>query len=87
VPLCIRVEHLFLGTKADNNADRAAKGRNRDQWGEKSSNTILTQDTIDWAHVYANQLGWTGMFIAECLGISKSTVYRVLNEEVWRYSR
>src|SRR6266478_3024747 len=26
-PLCIRPEHLFLGTIADNAADRAAKGR------------------------------------------------------------
>ena len=26
-PLCVNVEHLFLGTRVDNNADRDAKGR------------------------------------------------------------
>lgn len=28
-PLCVRPDHLFLGTAGDNNADRAAKGRSR----------------------------------------------------------
>jgi len=31
-PPCVRIDHLFLGTLADNNADRAAKGRNNNQW-------------------------------------------------------
>lgn len=26
-PICINVEHLFLGTRADNNADKVAKNR------------------------------------------------------------
>src|SRR5690606_31917794 len=28
-PACCNVDHLFLGTKADNNADMRAKGRSR----------------------------------------------------------
>lgn len=30
-PPCVRPNHLFLGTKADNNQDMASKGRNRGQ--------------------------------------------------------
>lgn len=31
VPLCVRPDHLFLGTAGDNNRDAAAKGRARNQ--------------------------------------------------------
>ncbi len=29
---CVNVEHLFLGTLADNNKDKARKGRSRNQY-------------------------------------------------------
>lgn len=29
---CLRPEHLFLGSKADNAADMKAKGRHKNQW-------------------------------------------------------
>lgn len=35
VPACIKVEHLFLGTIADNNADRDSKGRRYVMRGEQ----------------------------------------------------
>jgi HNH endonuclease len=32
-PPCFRYDHLFLGTHADNVADKVAKGRGRNGWG------------------------------------------------------
>ncbi len=31
-PSCVRADHLFLGTMADNDADKATKGRDRAPW-------------------------------------------------------
>jgi hypothetical protein len=35
---CVNVDHLFLGTAADNNKDKAQKGRSRNQYTGRLSN-------------------------------------------------
>lgn len=37
-PACVRPDHLFLGTAADNARDRDSKGRWRDHWKNKPMN-------------------------------------------------
>lgn len=34
-PCCVNPDHLFLGTRGDNNTDRKRKGRNSDRRGER----------------------------------------------------
>jgi hypothetical protein len=58
-PSCVRPAHLFLGNAKINAEDRAAKGRNRDQNGEKNSSHKLTRETVDWMRVCYALLGWT----------------------------
>jgi len=43
-PPCVNLDHLSLGTRADNNADMAAKGRS--PRGENHVHSILTEDNV-----------------------------------------
>lgn len=39
-PMCVRPDHLFLGTKGDNNADKTAKGRARGAVGDRNPSRL-----------------------------------------------
>ena len=45
-PPCCNVDHLFLGTAADNNHDRARKGRTVVQSGERHKDAKLTTEQV-----------------------------------------
>lgn len=45
-PSCVRPEHLFLGTRADNNKDKKSKGREARLGGERNGNAKLTPDQV-----------------------------------------
>lgn len=46
-PKCVRPDHLFLGTNADNMADMKAKGRANWREGEDHGNAKITQADAD----------------------------------------
>ena len=55
-PACIRIDHLFLGSHADNMADRNAKGRQARQPGESNGRARLTNKQVAEIHTaYTNQ--------------------------------
>ena len=45
-PSCINIKHLFLGTRAENNKDRAFKKRSADVSGEKHPASKLTEPQV-----------------------------------------
>lgn len=96
-PPCVNVDHSFLGTIADNNRDRAAKGRSAhfpyraqiDQAGEQNGNAKLTDAQvadIRAALVGARQRDGTQAELAEQYGVSRALITLIKQERLrpWR---
>ena len=93
-PACVNPAHLFLGTKAVNNADTIAKGRYNhsrlkgDQSnyprGEKHPNARLTAEDIIGIRS-ARAGGESFGSISRRTGLSVGYVFRVVNRKVWEH--
>ena len=81
--ICVRPSHLFLGTLADNNRDRALKGRNADVRGEKHPMCKLTKSEVELIKK-AYSLG--GIFQKELafrFGVSRQQIGRIITGLRW----
>lgn len=74
-PPCRNIAHLSIGTRADNNKDRTAKGRSADMRGERSTSAALSQTDVDV--IRGALLGaphGTARQLARRYGVSDSTI-------------
>lgn len=87
-PPCCNPAHLFLGTVADNNADKAAKGRQARAGHEKYTDLVegvrrLTNEEIRQARE-DHAAGASCRSIARRLGVAHTTVSRLINGTHWK---
>ena len=78
-PPCVRPDHLYLGTKADNSrfmveCDRQAKG-------EKHPQAKLTEDEI----LEIRGISASAVEIALIFSICKRYVYKIKQQERWKH--
>lgn len=81
-PPCVRPAHLFLGTRADNNADRNAK--RRQAHGVKNAHAKLTDETARAAYD-AVRAGEPIGRVASRFGINGSGLYRLVTGHTWKH--
>lgn len=83
-PACCNPRHLFLGTAADNNADKHLKGRARagDHKGAKNGNAKLTEGMARQA-IEMIKAGKTNVAIGRELGITHSLISRIRVGRSW----
>jgi hypothetical protein len=81
-PACVNPNHLFLGTRRDNNADMCAKGRFRGYWpsGEKHGNARLSLEQVT-AILADKRLQKT---IAVSYGMSQSQISNIKRRQHWK---
>ncbi len=83
-PRCVRADHLFVGTDADNARDRDTKGRGvmPDNSGEANGHARLDKDQV--AEVRRRSAdGERQRLIARRFGISRRHVNSIVNRERW----
>lgn len=86
---CVEIQHLFLGTALDNNADMISKGRykqghRRNQpKGMAHHKAILTENSVNRIRIIGKLVPQEEM--AKWFKCSKQTISAVLRREVWKF--
>lgn len=79
-PLCVNPEHLFLGTPADNMADRDAKGRQAR--GEAKASAKLTEHQV---RAIRAAEGLLQRELAELFGVSQTQIGQIRRRKRWKH--
>ena len=74
-PPCVRPDHLYLGTPADNATDRTLRARGRAK---------LTADKVRLMR-QAYEAGWTLTALAQQFGISVPSTYEAVKRRTWKH--
>jgi len=88
-PSCVNPSHLWLGTVGDNNRDKVAKGRSRNNpaRGEASRNAKLSNILVRQLRTAFPQGGhgqWVELVrVASKLGVCRTTVYKAIVGRSW----
>jgi hypothetical protein len=81
-PRCVRVSHLWLGTIADNMADRDRKGRGAVLRGEDHGCAKLTPEAVQHIRATPKKYG-SGRALARLYGVSESAVSDIRIGRSW----
>jgi hypothetical protein len=83
-PLCVRQDHLYLGTQADNNADRDRRGRHISLCGTAHGRAKLTDEQV--ACIRQEHIPYivTPGALAEKYGVSRAAIRMILEGHNWR---
>jgi hypothetical protein len=79
-PPCVNPRHLFLGTHADNMADRDAK--NRQVKGNRHPHSKLKEEDIPLIRGLS-KFGFVAGDIGKQFGVCDQTIYDILSRKNW----
>lgn len=90
-PVCVRPDHLFIGTRADNNMDRAKKGRSAQTRnplhvprGEMRGNVKLTESDVRAIRM-ARNAGASLADLANQYGVCRQLIHGISVGTRWRH--
>ena len=83
-PRCINPEHLFVGTRKENIADREAKGRNITHSGEENVNAKLSKKKVKEARQKRFLYHTKYIDLAAEYGVCKKTIMDAVKGRTWK---
>jgi hypothetical protein len=81
-PPCVRPDHLFLGTKAENSADMVLKGRSPK--GSRNGQARFAEAEI-FAIREAYASGLTQVELAQMYSTSQTTISGIVRRATWKH--
>lgn len=78
-PRCVRPDHLFLGTQAENLRDMRDKGRQ--SRGDRAGNALLSDDIVRFIRSSSERRPE----LAKKFGVSVATIHNVLAGRIWKH--
>lgn len=82
--LCVRPDHLFLGTRAENNLDAQNKGRTRGPTSENSHRAKLTRVEVDEIRRTYQRGGFSQERMGKMFGVTRTAISNVVRGRTWQ---
>lgn len=82
-PPCVNPNHLWIGSRADNNADKARKGRTAR--GTHVSSSKLTEEQVREIRALYASGKCTEQFLGDMFGVSDSNICLIVKRRTWRW--
>lgn len=83
IPVCVKPDHLFLGTNRDNVLDAVKKGRRADFSGDKAGAAKLSWSFVRQIRSLYRDRNYTMTSLAEQFNVSITTISEIIHNMRW----
>ncbi len=82
-PSCVRPDHIFLGTKAENNRDCKAKKRNN--IGSRNGQSVLDENSVKKIKLLLKSKAVSLHRIGRMFSVHHATIWDIKMKKTWRH--